>query len=82
MIKAGTIILRDSRLLIAKPKTNPFWIFVGGRIEPGETHEQCLRREIREELSAEITEHHLFMKNPHRKGLGRSAQQNHTDFCL
>ena len=31
------------------------WEFPGGKIEPGETPEQAIKREIREELNIEIT---------------------------
>ena len=54
----GLLFNRSGRILIAK--RNPrkryggLWEFPGGKIEPGETIEQALVREIHEELDAPI----------------------------
>jgi len=36
------------------------WEFVGGKVEPGETHEEALVRECREELGIEISADDVF----------------------
>jgi 8-oxo-dGTP diphosphatase len=45
---------RDNRVLIAQRKTDHHlagkWEFPGGKVESGETAEECLRRELKEEF--------------------------------
>ena len=41
------------------------WEFVGGKVEPGETKEEALRRECREELDIELAVRDVFMEVVH-----------------
>ncbi|HOG48449.1 MAG TPA: A/G-specific adenine glycosylase [Anaerolineae bacterium] len=54
----AAVIEHEGRLLIAQRPAEGLlgglWEFPGGKVEPGETLEDCLRREIREELAVEI----------------------------
>ncbi|CAA7602358.1 NUDIX hydrolase domain protein [Acididesulfobacillus acetoxydans] len=54
----AAIIVRDGRVLITQraPGENLAgkWEFPGGKIEAGETPEECLKREIKEELNVDI----------------------------
>jgi mutator protein MutT len=54
---AAALVFRDGKLLIAQRPAGAhlggLWEFPGGKKEPGETAEQCLSRELREELGIE-----------------------------
>ena len=54
---AAAVILKDGRVFTTQRGYGPYkdgWEFPGGKLEPGETPEQALIREIREELDTEI----------------------------
>jgi 8-oxo-dGTP diphosphatase len=57
IVVAAGVIERDERFLLTRRQQGVhlegYWEFPGGKCEPGETHDACLRREIREELGVE-----------------------------
>lgn len=56
-VTAAIIIKNDFVLIAQRGKGENLegkWEFPGGKIEPGETPEECLKREIKEELNVEI----------------------------
>ncbi len=64
----AAIIERDGRILIGKRRTGRFadrWEFPGGKMESGETPEECLTRELAEELGIEARVGKLFLSNRH-----------------
>ncbi len=60
----GAIIKDGDRYLVGQRAANKaqggLWEFMGGKIEPGETPEQALARECREELALEIENEHII----------------------
>ena len=61
---SAALIFRNGKLLIAQRQANAhlggLWEFPGGKREAGETFEQCLAREIQEELGVKISVGELF----------------------
>jgi 8-oxo-dGTP diphosphatase len=54
----AAVIEEDGKVLIARRKKGDRfegrWEFPGGKVEPGELPEDCLKREIREELGIDV----------------------------
>jgi mutator protein MutT len=66
---SAALIFHDGKLLITRRHADAhlggLWEFPGGKREPDETFEQCLVREIREELGVEISVGKLFKSVTH-----------------
>lgn len=54
---SAAIIMKDNKIFVTQRGYGEFkdwWEFPGGKVEEGETPEECLKREIKEELKADI----------------------------
>ena len=58
IVVAAAVISRDDRYFVTRRQAGVhlegYWEFPGGKCEPDETLDDCLRREIREELGVEV----------------------------
>lgn len=72
MVVTAGIIRNQERILLTQRKEDTDqglkWEFPGGKLEFGETPEQCLVREIKEELDIEIAISRLFQVVSHTDG--------------
>jgi 8-oxo-dGTP diphosphatase len=66
----AAIILKEGKILLAQrlpTDRNPgLWEFPGGKIEPGETPEVCLKRELEEEFGIIADISNLFAQSDYR----------------
>jgi len=63
MVTAAMCIIyneSENKMLLEKRTDNGMWCVPGGAIEPGETLEEALRREVKEETSLDIFNPRLF----------------------
>ncbi len=65
----ATLIWDGDRFLICQRPAHKarglLWEFVGGKVEPGETHQEALIRECQEELAITVRPGHIFMELTH-----------------
>ncbi len=71
MVEVVAALIRDGeRLLICQRPAHKgnalLWEFVGGKVEPGESHREALIRECREELDVTVTVGEPFMEAVHQ----------------
>ena len=74
LIVTAALLRKDQKILITKRPENKqqggFWEFPGGKLQSGETPQQALRREIREELDLEAEIGEIFEVVYHRYDWG------------
>ena len=67
-VSAG-LVFRSGKLLITQRRADAhlggLWEFPGGKREPGETFQQCLARELHEELGIQIEVGQMFEELTH-----------------
>ena len=65
----AAILEKNGRIIIAQRKSSDHlsgkWEFPGGKIEPGETPEACLARELKEEFDIDVTIGEHLASNTH-----------------
>ena len=70
----AAIIINDGKILIAQraedQKLAGKWEFPGGKVEFGETPEECLKREIKEELGIKIEVDKFFAESIYQYNIG------------
>ena len=67
-VVAGIVIHRGKILITQRKKgahLGLMWEFPGGKIHTGETEEEALHRELKEELGIKIKDPSLFLKTSH-----------------
>lgn len=54
IIKVAALCIQDGKLLLVRSCNQEVFFTVGGKIEPGESEEECLIREVKEEVGCGI----------------------------
>ena len=91
-IVTASIAVKHNRVLITRRASGQslagYWEFPGGKVEPGETLQDCLHRELLEELGVESIIGGVFAESLYDyahgsiKLIGLSTELAHNDFIL
>ena len=69
LIVVAAVIEQDGRFLVTRRQAGVhlagMWEFPGGKIDPDETHVHALKRELREELDADVSVGDLVLATTH-----------------
>jgi 8-oxo-dGTP diphosphatase len=72
--RAAAVIMRDGRLLMVHERSRrsgggEWWTLPGGGIEPGETPEEAVRREVFEETGLVVGDARYVLEMPYPSGM-------------
>ncbi len=69
IVVTAAVIERDGAFLVTRRQKGVHlegcWEFPGGKCEPGEPHDACLARELREELAVDAIVGSEWLRTPH-----------------
>lgn len=60
IIKCAGVILEDGKLLVVRKKGSDVFLSPGGKVERGESLQDCVVREIKEEISVDVRDLHFM----------------------
>lgn len=52
--KSGAVLIRDRKFLVTRAHDRTVFVAPGGKLDPGETHIDALRRELMEEIQVTV----------------------------
>ena len=71
MIKTAALVsVKDYEILLVRVRDNTIWYFPGGKIDLGESAEEAVLREVKEELN-------ITLQNQDINYLGETVTDNH-----
>jgi 8-oxo-dGTP diphosphatase len=83
IIRYQGAIMQGSRVLLIKHQENhggrSYWVIPGGGLENGESEEECVMREMREETNLEVKVERLLLDEP--VDFGRMYKRRKTYLC-
>lgn len=54
------VCIKENRIFLSKLKSDDYWTFIGGKVQLGESSDEAILREYREETGAELQVEHLL----------------------
>jgi 8-oxo-dGTP diphosphatase len=84
VVRCQAVIIKDNRMLVLRQynckRQEEYWMLPGGGLEDGETEQQCIIREIKEETGFDVEIKEVLFDEP---GNGKDVYQRYITFlCM